>query len=162
MFAIYHKTTGGLSAVFLAIILFLSLLEIVARGVGHPTSWSLDVSCYLLCALTVTAAPALVAARLHVAIDLIVERLPPSSKAAAFRALCVVSGLACIVTATLCIWIGVGQYEKGIRTLGSTAIPKWLLSAGLAYAFGSSALIYGYLAVKGRHADLEPETAGAF
>lgn len=111
-------------------------LDVAARSLKlFPTPWALDVSEYLLYAITFLGAPWVLRERGHIAIELVVERLSARGRDAAGRC---ADGLGAAVCAVLfyyacrVVW---QSYASGIMVQKSFAFPEWVAYAGVPPVF---------------------------
>ena len=115
--------------------------EVAARYFfGAPTRWSADLVSYLLLFAVFTAMPAVTASGAHVAVTVLLERLPPRGQAAALR-------LIALTGAVVCAWLGwiaaeetLRQHARGVTMMAAVPTPKWLISVWIVYGFAGSAL----------------------
>lgn len=134
------RITTWIAMMAMGAIVLLALFDIATRAANTPKSWVLDSTAYLLCLLAAAAFPVITARGGHVAVRII----PMSGRAGARldRLVCLLCGIACLVTAWLMGDVMAGQLKSGVTTLTGLIIPKWWLTACLLYGFGTSAAIY--------------------
>jgi TRAP-type C4-dicarboxylate transport system permease small subunit len=103
-------------------------LDVAARSLKlFATPWALDVSEYLLYAITFLGAPWVLRENGHIAIELVVERLPARARAAARFAS---DGLGALVCAVLAYYAGRAfwrSYSSGNLVYETFVFPEWYL-----------------------------------
>jgi TRAP-type C4-dicarboxylate transport system permease small subunit len=115
--------------------------EVVARYFFNaPLNWSGDVSSYLLCACAFLALPKVTRTNGHIAISYFVEMISEERRPYYVRALAVVSGLACLATATFVAIEGAELFARNVLTSQATRIPKWPIALLAFVGLSSSAL----------------------
>jgi C4-dicarboxylate transporter DctQ subunit len=142
-------TAGGLwlAMAGLAGIVAAYVFEVVARyAFDAPTRWSADLVSYLLLFVTFTAMPEVTRSGGHVAVTVLVERLPPAARSAIARLLAVAGALLCLGLAKLSVDETARQFARDIRMMAAIPAPKGWISVWIAYGFGSSALHFARLA----------------
>lgn len=150
------KASFALACAALVVILCSYIIEVVARyGLGKPTVWSTDLVNYALCASIFLAMPEITRSAGHVAITSLIEKLSATNQSLLARGLCFCGGLLCALT----VWIAGGaalvQAQGGIETVAAFAIPKWWLTALVAYGFGLSALHFVTLTFRATRTGVE-------
>lgn len=151
--ALARRLTGASLGVAMAcvfLILAFTILEVVVRAFGRPTTWVLDTTSYLMCVMVGAAFPAITLRNGNVAVTLLTEMVRPPYRAQVYRAIDAACGLACLVAGAVCAMVLERQYMQGITTLTGVIIPKWVLTAVLLYGFWSSGVIHGLHAAFGR------------
>ena len=133
----------ALSAAVLAAIAFSFCYEVAARYFfASPTSWANALVSYFLCAAIFLAIPELTRRRAHVAISLLVERLPLRPAAWLTRMILAAGAGACLLAA----WIGgtatFDQIGAGIETISAYPVPKWWVSIFIPYGMLSSGIYF--------------------
>lgn len=119
---------GALIVALTALVVF----DIGARSLRLlALPWSLEATEYMLYAVTFLGAPWVLRERGHIAIELVVERLPQRARGAvavvaelAGAAVCAVL----FVSACRVVW---RSYESGIQVQKSFSFPEWLAYAGI-------------------------------
>ena len=103
-------------------------LDVTARTFRlFPTPWSLDLSEYALYAITFLGAPWVLRENGHIAIELVVERLPPRGRAAARIASDALGALVCAALfyyACRAFW---RSYASGNLVYETFVFPEWYL-----------------------------------
>jgi TRAP-type C4-dicarboxylate transport system permease small subunit len=150
------RISGWLAMGCAALILSLTLYEIVMRSLGAPTTWVLDVSSYLLCLMIGTAFPLITASNGHVAITLLSDNLREPLRGRIHRGVDFCCASLCLVAAYLCATVVLAQYSQGITTLSGVVMPKWILTAIVLYGFGASGTIHGLNGLFGRPSHEKP------
>ncbi|MEX2151075.1 MAG: TRAP transporter small permease [Steroidobacteraceae bacterium] len=103
-------------------------MDVAARSLKlFATPWTLDISEYALYAITFLGAPWVLRENGHIAIELVVERLPPRGRAAARRASDALGALVCAVLlyyASRTFW---RSYASGNLVYETFVFPEWYL-----------------------------------
>lgn len=103
-------------------------LDVAARTFKlFATPWALDVSEYLLYAITFLGAPWVLRENGHIAIELVVERLPPRARAVAQVTTDALGALVCAVLlyyACRAFW---RSYSSGNLVYETFVFPEWYL-----------------------------------
>ncbi len=103
-------------------------LDVAARTFRlFATPWSLDLSEYALYAITFLGAPWVLRENGHIAIELVVERLPPRGRAAARIASDALGAVVCAVLfyyACRAFW---RSYSSGNLVYETFVFPEWYL-----------------------------------
>jgi TRAP-type C4-dicarboxylate transport system permease small subunit len=103
-------------------------LDVAARTFKlFATPWALDVSEYLLYAITFLGAPWVLRENGHIAIELVVERLPPRARAAAVRATDTLGVLVCAVLLYYACRVLWRSYAAGNLVYETFVFPEWYL-----------------------------------
>jgi len=135
------RFTFALAGVALAVMLGAYLFEVVSRyGFNAPTRWTSDLVQYMLCVGVALALPQVTCEGGHVAITSFLEKLPQQSLV---RAAHWIQGTGAVVlgcTAAVFVMVSLQQAEQGIDTVAAFAIPKWWLSALVAFGLVNAAL----------------------
>ena len=138
-------TTAGyvLAGAMLAIIAGSFCYEVVARYFfGAPTVWANAIAVYLLCPVIFLSMPELTRRRMHVAINLLQEKVSPVLARAMRTSVIVLSATACLLAAWFTADVTWGQFTKGILTISSLPVEKWLISVFIPYGMLSSGLYF--------------------
>ena len=123
-----------LGAAALALIVFAYAYEVAARYLfGAPTEWAHDLVRYLLSAVVFLVAPEVARSRGHVAISFLVERLSAGRRALALRVLAALSALAAGAAGFIVASEAARQLERGILTIAVHPVPKWWITAVIAF-----------------------------
>jgi TRAP-type C4-dicarboxylate transport system permease small subunit len=92
----------------------------------------------MLCALVFLAAPDITRKNTHIVINVLQEKMTARQIAYLQRIIAAVSAVACLVGVWIVGATAVHQYKQGVDTILTWAIPKWPLSALIAYGLLSS------------------------
>lgn len=118
-----------------ALIVLLTVLvvfDVAARNLRLFTlPWSLEATEYMLYAVTFLGAPWVLRENGHIAIELVVERLPARARAAVARFADVLGAAICAVLlyyACRVVWL---SWQSGIMVQKSFAFPEWVAYAGI-------------------------------
>lgn len=137
------RLSFGAAGAALAGIVGLYLMEVVLRYfLAAPTTWSEEWIGYLLLAMIFLAAPDVTRRGAHIAIDLLVERLSPPKARLAMR---LGAGLGALVAGAAAVIVGGEawtQAARGVMTNAAHPIPRFVLTALIAYGLGLSALFF--------------------
>ena len=115
--------------------------EVVARYFFNaPTIWAGPLVAYMLCALVFLAAPDITRKNSHIVINVLQEKMSPQHVVYLQKVIAAVSAAACIVGVWIVGATVISQYTQGIETILTWAIPKWPLSALIAYGLLSSGI----------------------
>lgn len=132
-----------LACAALVAILCAYVTEVIARyGLGRPTLWSADLVNYALCASIFLAMPEITRTSGHVAITSMIEKLSGNHQMRLARVLALAGAVLCGLTAFIAVSSALSQAATGIETVAAFAIPKWWLTALVAYGFALSALAF--------------------
>ena len=131
------------AAAVLAAIAFSFCYEVTARYFfGAPTSWANAFVSYLLCAAIFLAVPELTRRRAHVAINLLLDRLPSKSAVVLNRVIRACGAAACLLATWITANATFDQINLGIDTISTYPIPKWWVSIFIPYGMLSSGLYF--------------------
>jgi C4-dicarboxylate transporter DctQ subunit len=117
-----------LAGALLCALVALTCVDVAARTFRlFATPWTLDIAEYMLYAITFLGAPWVLREDGHIAIELVVERLPPRARAAARIASDALGALVCAVLlyyAGRAFW---RSYASGNRVYETFVFPEWYL-----------------------------------
>ena len=131
------------SAAVLAAIAFSFCYEVVARYFfAAPTSWANAFVSYFLCAAIFLAVPELTRRRAHVAINLLIERLPPGPALTLTRLIRAAGAVACLLATWFTLNATIEQINLGIETISAYPVPKWWVSIFIPYGMLSAGLYF--------------------
>jgi TRAP-type C4-dicarboxylate transport system permease small subunit len=140
--AITAASFAGAAAV-LGAIAFSFCYEVTARYLfGAPTSWANAFVSYLLCAAIFLAVPELTRRHAHVAISLLLDRLPPTQAAVLQRIISVAGAAACLLATWITANATLDQFFLGVDTISTYPVPKWCVSIFIPYGMLSSGLYF--------------------
>lgn len=115
--------------------------EVIARYFfNSPTLWSSAMVAYLLCLSISLATPELARSHGHIAITVLPERLQAAARARYERVLAVLTGAVCAVAGWICVQETLRQFTYHTTTAMGLDIPKYWVSAFIAYGLISAAL----------------------
>ena len=117
---------SGLSLFGLACI---TVMEVILRYVGSPTSWANDFVGYGLAFSLFFAFPEVTRVKGHVAITFLMDNLP--NRLSLVRMMNFVAFLVVAVTVYVAVQVFFVQLSTGVQTVSATPIPKSWLNAGL-------------------------------
>lgn len=125
------------------------VFEVVARyAFDAPTRWSADLVSYLLLFVTFMAMPDVTRRGGHVAVTVLVERLPAPGRTALARAISAIGAAICLALAWLSADETARQFERGIRMMAAWPAPKGWISVWIVYGFASSAVYFARLSFR--------------
>jgi TRAP-type C4-dicarboxylate transport system permease small subunit len=140
--AVTAASFAGAAAVLAAIALSFCY-EVTARYFFNaPTSWANALVSYFLCAAIFLAVPELTRRRAHVAINLLLERLPPKTALALTRAIRAAGATACLLATWISANATIEQINLGIETISAYPVPKWWVSIFIPYGMLSAGLYF--------------------
>lgn len=125
-----------LSSFSLFILLFAYVYEVLMRYFFNaPTSWTYDMSTWLLCTMIMLALPAVTREKGNIAITFFLEKTSTSFQRSFSKILSFVSFSICLVCAWICFTETISQFEQGIETIWNNPVPKWLVSVAIPFGF---------------------------
>lgn len=114
--------------------------EVIARyGLNDPLNWSGDIGSYMLCAMVFLALPLITRQRGHIAVTVVIEALPAALIGKVMRVLEVISAVVLLIVAFFVIDLCIRQYHQGVLTTMANQIPRWWLTAVMAFGIVLSA-----------------------
>ena len=126
---------SGLSLFGLACI---TVMEVILRYAGSPTSWANDFVGYGLAFSLFFAFPEVTRVKGHVAITFLMDNLP--NRLSLVRVMNLVAFLVVAVTIYVAVQVFLVQVSTGVQTVSATPIPKSWLNAGLIIGLSVAAL----------------------
>ncbi|MEC8308935.1 MAG: TRAP transporter small permease [Pseudomonadota bacterium] len=126
---------SGLSLFGLACI---TVMEVILRYAGSPTSWANDFVGYGLAFSLFFAFPEVTRVKGHVAITFLMDNLP--NRLSLVRVMNLVAFLVVAVTIYVAVQVFFVQLSTGVQTVSATPIPKAWLNAGLIIGLSVAAL----------------------
>ena len=126
---------SGLSLFGLACI---TVMEVILRYAGSPTSWANDFVGYGLAFSLFFAFPEVTRVKGHVAITFLMDNLP--NRLRLVRVMNLVAFLVVAVTIYVAVQVFFVQLSTGVQTVSATPIPKSWLNAGLIIGLSVAAL----------------------
>jgi len=116
---------GILAALIMLELAFVVSYEVVVRKLGHPTSWTFDISNWSQLALIFLALAYTQRDRSHVRVDLLVRLLPLKAQVS----LRIVTYILSAIVAFIFLWQGMrlvwDSYSTNMMTREMTRIPQW-------------------------------------
>lgn len=107
----------------------ITVLEIIMRSVGYPTSWANDYVGYGLLASIFLAFPRVTRDKGHVAITFLLDNVP--NRMIFKNIFNVISVLVLIATVVIGVQVLTSQIETGVQTVSATPIQKYWLTGFL-------------------------------
>ena len=126
---------SGLSLFGLACV---TVMEVILRYAGSPTSWANDFVGYGLAFSLFFAFPEVTRVKGHVAITFLMDNLP--NRLSLVRVMNLVAFLVVAVTIYVAVQVFLVQLSTGVQTVSATPIPKSWLNAGLIIGLSVAAL----------------------
>jgi TRAP-type C4-dicarboxylate transport system permease small subunit len=137
------KAGFALAAVLVGLIAAAFCYEVVLRYfLGAPTAWTYDVGCYFLAAVIFLSVPEMTRRNAHIHVNLLADRLSPTSARILSFAIGVLAAGACLTAAWITGTETWRQYVQDVSTISALPIPKWWVSIFIPYGFSSSALYF--------------------
>ena len=119
---------GALVVLLAALVVF----DVAARSLRLLTlPWSLEATEYMLYAVTFLGAPWVLRENGHIAIELVVERLPARARAAAARIADILGAAICAVLFYYACRVVWQSHASGIMVQKSFSFPEWVAYAGM-------------------------------
>lgn len=106
-----------------------------------PTSWASDFVKYFLCGAVFLAMPQLTRDGSHVAVNVLKGRLPIVLERMAVKAGLAITAMTCFAVGWLAVAQTLYNFNRDIETMSLVAIPKWVVSAPIAYGFIISGVV---------------------
>lgn len=121
-----------LAAALLCALVVLILVEVGARYLRwFSLAWGLEAAEYMLYAITFLGAPWVLREQGHIAVELVVERLPPRPRRMARRAADALGALVCALLVFFSCRVLWRSYAAGTMVHKSFIFPEWLVYAGM-------------------------------
>jgi C4-dicarboxylate transporter, DctQ subunit len=131
------------ATVLLGIIFLTYCLEVVLRYLlNSPTSWSGELISYAQCASVFLVMPLLTKVGGHVAITIVIDKLPARVAATVSWFLYFISAVVCLMVAWFGLDENLRQYIDNVRLMRVHAVPQWWISTFITYGFLMSAIHY--------------------
>ena len=118
-----------LSGVCLFGLACITVMEIVLRYAGSPTSWANDFVGYGLAFSLFFAFPEVTRVKGHVAITFLMDNLP--DRLSLVRVMNLIAFIVVAITVYVAVQVFLAQLSTGVQTVSATPIPKYWLNAGL-------------------------------
>ena len=127
---------AALAAALLCALVVLILVDIGARYLRlFSLAWGLEASEYMLYAITFLGAPWVLREEGHIAIELVVERLPPRARRIARRIAELLGAAVCAVLLYYACRVAWRSYASGTMVHKSFIFPEWWVYAGMPLVF---------------------------
>jgi TRAP-type C4-dicarboxylate transport system permease small subunit len=121
-----------IAAALLCALVVLILVDVAARYLRwFSLAWGLEATEYMLYAITFLGAPWVLRERGHIAIELVVERLPARPRRAAQRGADALGALVCALLLFFACRVLWRSYASGTMVHKSFVFPEWLVYAGM-------------------------------
>ena len=140
-----------LSGVLLLLIASMYLMEVFLRYVlNSPTTWSIDMISYTLCAMVSMAAPELARNNMHISITLVPEAISnPNTRRNYTRVLTFFSALIIGYVTYVTAGEAYKLFDRNILTVGTLMVPKWWVAAFIPLGLLLTAAQYVRLTIYG-------------
>jgi TRAP-type C4-dicarboxylate transport system permease small subunit len=120
------------AAALLCALVVLILVDVAARYLRvFSIPWSFEATEYMLYAITFFGAPWVLREEGHIAIDLVVERLPAAARAVVRRLADLLGATVCVVLFYFACRVAWRSYESGTLVHKSFVFPEWWVYAGM-------------------------------
>jgi len=131
----------GLGAALLGVIFVEYCYEVIMRYVFNaPTSWGAEVIAYSQAIAVFLVMPWLSKHGAHVAVTIVVERLPPKSGGVLSWLIYLVAFVVCLSGAWISLDENIRQFTEGVMLMRVHPIPQWWISVFITYGFLMSSL----------------------
>lgn len=121
-----------IAAALLCALVVLILVDVAARYLRwFSLAWGLEATEYMLYAITFLGAPWVLRERGHIAIELVVERLPARPRRATQRGADALGALVCALLLFFACRVLWRSYASGTMVHKSFVFPEWLVYAGM-------------------------------
>jgi TRAP-type C4-dicarboxylate transport system permease small subunit len=129
------------AGVALAIAAILYLVEVVARyGFNAPNTWTVEVVEYALLVIIFLSLPEITRAKAHITMDLVGSAIGSRKTKLLARVNGFLGAIACFLSAYITGSEAARQFTSGLLTNAANPIPRWWLTAIIAFGFASAAL----------------------
>lgn len=130
-----------LSALALVGILVLTLKEVAMRYfLNAPSSWASEANQWFFALAVMLVIPEIARTNGHIAISVLLDRMPHKKREVAFRIIAVLSFVMCLAACYVTGMETLRQYNFGIATVWVNPIPKWWISIAIPVGFFLTAL----------------------
>jgi TRAP-type C4-dicarboxylate transport system permease small subunit len=120
------------AAVLLCALVVLILVDVAARYLRlFSLPWSFEATEYMLYAITFLGAPWVLREEGHIAIELVVERLPPRPRRAVRQIADFLGATVCVVLFYFACRVAWRSYESATLVHKSFVFPEWWVYAGM-------------------------------
>lgn len=137
----FDRTLFATGAMLLVTIVLATVWDVVARNSSlHAPIWLSTYVEFALPVSTMMAAPFLVRARGHVAMELIDAALDDVARKNLIRLTDLVAGIVCILVAYYASFGGVDSFQRREMVVLAIDVPRWILYAVLAIGFALCAV----------------------
>jgi C4-dicarboxylate transporter DctQ subunit len=115
------------AALLLVLITLLIVVDVAARSLHlFSLTWALEATEYMLYGVTFLGAPWLLRDRGHIAIEIVVERLPASARRGLRRLTDALGAAICAVLFVFSCRVLWASYASGLTVQKSFSFPEWL------------------------------------
>lgn len=127
----------------LLFILSMFCYEIISRYFFRsPTYWVSDYSGYALLFSTFFLAPKITKDLGHIQITFLQDAFSAQPRSVLNAFLFTLAAVACLWAGWYAVEEAMRQYERNVRTMAVMSVPRWWMSAAIAYGFLNSALYF--------------------
>jgi C4-dicarboxylate transporter DctQ subunit len=128
--------------VVVALTVLVSATVVLRYGFGRGTGWSTEVSSYMLFAITLLAAPAILRADAHIKLDLLSHVVSTRTRERLWRITSVIGLVLCATIFAYSINYTATLFERGDQVTRVLSFPKWIFMAPIAVSFLLLALVF--------------------
>jgi TRAP-type C4-dicarboxylate transport system permease small subunit len=120
------------AAALLCALVVLVVLDVAARYLRlFSLPWAFDATEYMLYAMTFLGAPWVLREESHIAIELVVERLPAATRRAVRRIADLVGATVCLVIVIFACRVAWRSFQSGVLVQKTLVFPEWWVYAGI-------------------------------
>lgn len=135
------KMSLMLSVIALIILAASYVYEVFARYFFRaPTSWSNDLVGFMLCISTFLALPVITQAGRHVAVEVVLERVPDTIASGMKRLIDLIGFVTCFAAAWFSYGQNMRQFSTNMMTMGNHPIPKWWITSVITFGLFMAAI----------------------
>lgn len=130
------RLTSYLSALALVGILVLTIKEVAMRYfLNAPSNWANEANQWFFALAVMLVIPEIARTNGHIAISVLLDRMPHKKREVAFRIIAVLSFVMCLSACYVTGMETLRQYNFGIETVWVNPIPKWWISIVIPFGF---------------------------
>lgn len=135
------RLSSYLSALALVGILVLTIKEVAMRYfLNAPSNWANEANQWFFALAVMLVIPEIARTNGHIAISVLLDRMPHKKREVAFRIIAVLSFVMCLAACYVTGIETLRQYSFGIETVWVNPIPKWWISIVIPVGFFLTAL----------------------
>lgn len=130
------RFSSYLSGLALVAILVLILKEVAMRYfLNAPSSWANEANQWFFALTVMLVIPEIARTNGHIAISVLLDRMPHKKREVAFRIIAILSFLMCLAACYVSGIETLRQFNYGIETVWVNPIPKWWISIVIPFGF---------------------------